>query len=214
MDSSFLNRDGQPVNRSFNAKKVLARQQAELIGILRGVACDSVLSPSEAKFVYEWMNIHKQTDDRVTYTQLLDSLQALEASTNGAFDEPKQLQGILKIINKLVNGGANEPTVLDVTMDVADVIAPSEITFLNQRFCFTGKLKFGTRSKAHHETEQKGGIIVEQVSARLNYLICGDLGSRDWSQSTFGEKIRAALSFKNNGSKLLIVEEHIWAKAL
>ena len=214
MDFSSLNRDGQPVNKSFNARKVQARQQAELIGILRGVACDRVLSASEAKFVYEWMNLHKQTDDGVTYVHLLDTLQALETSTNGKFNEPRELQAVLKIINKLVNGGSCEPTAFDVTMDVADSILPSEIIFNDQTFCFTGKLKSGARAKAHYETEKKGGIIVDQVSSRLNYLVCGDLGSRDWSQSTFGEKIRAALNFKNKGANLLIIDERIWSDAL
>jgi len=214
VDFSSLNRDGQPVNRSFNARKVLARQQAELIGILRGVACDRALSASEAKFVYEWMNLHKQTDDGVTYVNLLDRLQALETSTNGTFNETIQLKKVLKEINKLVNGGSSEPTAFDVTMDVADSILPSDITFNDQTFCFTGKLKFGARAKAHHETEKKGGIIIDQVSSRLNYLVCGDLGSRDWSQSTFGEKIRAALNLKNKGANLLIIDECIWSEAL
>ena len=167
MDKDFLNRDGQPPS-SINAKKVMARQQAELSGILKGVACDKVITPSEAKFVCEWLNLHKQVDDGVTYTRLIDALNSLDHATRGTFEDSIKLQAILLIIRKLVNGGESDPSASDLTMDAADNIPADEIVFEGQHFCFTGKLKFGPRSKAAESTEARLGIITDSVTFKLN----------------------------------------------
>jgi NAD-dependent DNA ligase len=213
MSNNFLNGDGQPPS-GINAKKVRARQQAELAGILKGVACDNIITPSEAKFVYEWINLHRQVEDGVTYTELIETLQSLDLKTAGSFEDPKLLQSVLKSIHKLVNGGSSTPSPADLTSDVADEIEANEIIFEERYFCFTGKLKFGPRSKAHDMTKLRNGFVADGVTNNLDYLVCGDLGSRDWSQSAFGEKIRHALCIRKNGGRLLIISEDTWTNAL
>jgi len=214
MADSFLNQDGQPRNQGFNARKVRARQQAELTGILKGVVCDKALTPSEAKFIYEWMNVHRLTDDGVTYSRLINELQDLFDKTNGTFDNLKRLSHILRLINDLVNGGSNEPTTRDMTMRIGDEVSTGEVTFSEKVFCFTGKLHYGSRTKAHAATIERGGEIALNISSKVHYLVCGDLGSRDWSQSVYGEKIREALMLQVKGSGLLIINENTWADAL
>jgi NAD-dependent DNA ligase len=213
MSNEFLNRDGQPPS-GINAKKVRARQQAELAGILKGVACDNIITPNEAKFVFEWINLHRQVEDGVTYTELIDTLQSLDSKTSGSFEDSKMLQSVLKSIHKLVNGGSSICSPVDLTADVADEIDAGEIIFEERYFCFTGKLKFGSRSKAHEMTKLRKGFVADSVTNTLDYLVCGDLGSRDWSQSSFGEKIRHALCVRKSGGRLLIINEEIWANAI
>ena len=213
MSNDFLNRDGQPPS-GINANKVRARQQAELSGILKGVACDNIITPNEAKFVFEWINVHRQVEDGVTFTDLIEELQSLEMKTRGAFDDPEMLQSVLKSIHKLVNGGSHMPSPTDLTIDIADEIEASEIIFQDRNFCFTGKLKLGPRNKAHEMTKLRNGIVADSVTNKLDYLVCGDLGSRDWSQSSFGEKIRHALCVRKSGGQLLIINEATWAEAI
>lgn len=213
MSNDFLNRDGQPPP-GINANKVRARQQAELAGILKGVACDNIITPHEAKFVFEWINVHRQVEDGVTYTDLIEELQSLEQKTRGGFDDPELLQSVLKSIHKLVNGGSHIPSPTDLTIDIADEIEAGEIIFQDRNFCFTGKLKLGPRNKAHELTKLRNGIVADSVTNKLDYLVCGDLGSRDWSQSSFGEKIRHALCVRKSGGRLLIINEAIWAEAI
>jgi hypothetical protein len=213
MSKEFLNRDGQPPS-GINANKVRARQQAELAGILKGVACDNIITPNEAKFVFEWINVHRQVEDGVTYTDLIEELQSLEQKTRGTFDDPELLQSVLKSIHKLVNGGSHIPSATDLTIDIADEIEAGEIIFQDRNFCFTGKLKLGPRNKAHEMTKLRNGIVADSVTNKLDYLVCGDLGSRDWSQSSFGEKIRHALCVRKSGGRLLIINEAIWAEAI
>jgi hypothetical protein len=213
MNNNFQNGDGQPPS-GINASKVRARQQAELSGILKGVACDNIITPNEAKFVYEWINVHRQVEDGVTYTELIEELKSLDLKTDRSFEDPKILQAILNSIHRLVNGGFNIPSPTDLTADIADEIEAREILFEERRFCFTGKLKFGPRSKAHEMTKLKKGHVAESVTNKLDYLVCGDLGSRDWSQSSFGEKIRHALCLRKSGGRLLIINEGIWIDAI
>jgi hypothetical protein len=213
MSNDFLNRDGQPPP-GINANKVKARQQAELAGILKGVACDNIITANEAKFVFEWINVHRQVEDGVTYTDLIEQLQSLELKTRGSFDDPEMLQYVLKSVHKLVNGGSNIPSPKDLTIDIADEIEAREVIFQDRNFCFTGKLMIGPRNKAHEMTKLRNGIVADSVTNKLDYLVCGDLGSRDWSQSSFGEKIRHALCIRKSVGRLLIINEGVWANAL
>jgi len=213
MSNDFLNRDGQPPS-GINANKVRARQQAEFAGILKGVACDNIITPNEAKFVFEWINVHRQVEDGVTYTDLIEELQSLDMKTGGSFEDPKMLQSVLRFIHKLVSGGSNIPSPADLTIDIADEIEAGEVIFQDRHFCFTGKLKIGPRNKAHEMTKLRNGIVADSVTNKLDYLVCGDLGSRDWAQSSFGEKIRHALCVRKSEGRLLIIKETIWAEAI
>lgn len=60
----------------------------------------------------------------------------------------------------------------------------------------------------------RGGLPSNNVTKRLHYLIIGDLGSRDWVQSTHGRKIEQALEYTREGTGLAIISEEHWFKSL
>lgn len=60
---------------------------------------------------------------------------------------------------------------------------------------------------------QRGGAIAS-VSKKLDYLVIGEIGSRDWIHSTHGRKIEKAVELRNGGARLAIVSERHWQAGL
>jgi hypothetical protein len=58
--SRAIGPDGQPVNRRFNAKHRADREVHELLGLVKGVIADGVVTDSEVVALGEWMQGHKE----------------------------------------------------------------------------------------------------------------------------------------------------------
>jgi NAD-dependent DNA ligase len=87
------------------------------------------------------------------------------------------------------------------------------VNFVDRLFCFTGKFFSGTRQWCEDQVVQRGGAI-GGISRKLNYLVVGEIGSRDWIHSTHGRKIEKAVELVNAGDGLAIVGEEHWVRYL
>lgn len=83
------------------------------------------------------------------------------------------------------------------------------IQFSQRAFCFTGKFYCGTRNWCENQISLRGGIV-STVRKGLDYLVIGEIGSRDWIHSTHGRKIERAVSYNDDGCKIAIVSEQHW----
>jgi NAD-dependent DNA ligase len=87
------------------------------------------------------------------------------------------------------------------------------VHFVDQVFCFTGKFFSGTRQWCEGQVTARGGAL-GAISRKLNYLVVGEIGSRDWIHSTHGRKIEKAMEYVNAGQRLAIIGEQHWASYL
>jgi NAD-dependent DNA ligase len=211
MDKPGLNSEGQPSNPNLNLKRVREREQYELTGLLKGLLCDGPLSARKAEFLYGWINLHRHSSTEWPYSKIHDELHAASHDGFGSRDE---LARINTLINETINGGKAVPQLADHTTSLPIDKEIVSVTISGKSFCFTGKLKWGTRNKAQKLVEEKGGYVSFDVTVNLDYLVLGDLGSRDWRYSTHGEKIKSALSLKERGKGIKIIPESVYLKAL
>jgi len=89
-----------------------------------------------------------------------------------------------------------------------------EIQFPGARFCLTGVFD---RSHDNLKTaiESRGGVVAENVSRKLRYLVVGGSGSTEWKYGTFGTKIEKAMLIKEEGgASLSIISEDQLVTAL
>lgn len=202
--------DGQPINRRFREKDVGIRQVDELIGLLKGILSDKTLVDSEVRFLADWLesNAFAANDwpGSVLKNRILNALQdeVLDAD---------EIQEIREIISSIVNGGNVAPASEELTTDLPIDKPTPEIKFEGQTFCFTGKLVWGKRSAAEIAVLNRGGKIAKP-SKGLNFLVLGQISSRDWKHSTHGLKILNTVQLKENGNIVWIVSEKDWAEAL
>lgn len=86
------------------------------------------------------------------------------------------------------------------------------IEFQNRSFAFTGTFHFGTRSDCFKAIKELGGIASKTVTMSCDYLVIGAKGSGQWSNSSFGRKIIAAIGYREEQGSPQIISEEEWAK--
>jgi len=202
--------DGQPVNRRFREKDVGVRQVDELIGLLKGILSDQSLVDAEVRFLEDWLDSNAFASTDWPGSVLQERIRrALEDDVLDA----DEIGEIREIISSIVNGGKHNGSGQDLTTDLPlDKPIPT-IEFSGKKFCFTGKLLWGSRRDAELAVLNRGGKIVKP-SKTLEYLVLGRISSRDWKHSTHGLKILNAVDLKENGIHIGIISEENWAAAL
>lgn len=198
---------GQPLIKALRQGAVADRNVDELIGIIKGVLFDGVLAGEEATNLLRWLECNRTTLDTwpasVIYPRLRD---ALADGHLGAEEEAELLELLLTTVGNPIPtaAAASDATSLPLTKP-----APP-IAFDHSSFCVTGHFASGSRNWVFEQISQRGGEIKSGVSARLDYLVIGELGSRDWKHSTHGTKILKAVQLVEDGAPIAIVSEQHW----
>ena len=205
------NEHGQPINARYRGQAVQGRQMDELIGLVKGVLADGVVCQQEVDYLLRWLKANRAVANewpaRVIYPRIADAL------ADGHLDAAEEAD-IMALLMQAV-GGSQVP-------DQDGVVATSHSTALplsdpaptiqvpNHSFCFTGRFASGPRSWCESVVTERGGIAMPSITKKLNYLVIGEIGSRDWLHSTFGTKIQKAVEYREAGVPLHIISEQHW----
>ena len=184
----------------------------EIIGIARGLIADGVVNQMEAEFLRQWLdeNMHHAVD---VWPVNVINRRIREVFADGVVDAEERA-ALLEVLSQCVGGAAvvKNAGSLSTTLPL-DNPAPV-VEFSSHTFCFTGEFAFGTRRSCMQQVEERGGLVIDTVSKKLDYLVIGLIGSRDWLHSTHGTKIRKAVEYRDKGRGLAIVGEDHWANHL
>lgn len=207
MERDSLDSDGQPIISAFSAARVNERAIDELIGICKGIISDKILSDGEIQFLIAWLTANKPCCEHWPANVL--STRIAEMLADNVIDEQEKRE----LFNALshITGTTVLPN-LGTSLPI-DNPEPSVI-FPEHSFCLTGQFIYGSRNKCESEIVHRSGILSKNVTLKIDYLVIGLIGSRDWMHSTFGRKIEKAIDFRNKGAALKIVSETHWVKFL
>lgn len=206
-----LGPDGQPyplLNRGSRQRRVIA----ELLGLAKGVIADGVVSSAEAAFLRDWMRANPDAVDTWPCSVVAQRLHDIYA--DGVVDEAER-NDLADLLLDVTGGALDQVEGANPTSNLPlDDPVPS-IEFPGRLFVFTGRFLYGPRKTCEKCVREAGGDTSSSVTLKTNYLIIGDLGSRDWIQSSFGTKIEKAVEYRDGrGAPIAIVHEENWAAAL
>lgn len=198
--------DGQAPTRFVRAEAVADRDIDELVGIVKGVLADGQVVADEARFLVSWIETHTAAGQAWPARVLYPRLRAALADDHIHPYEERELLGLL-----LSAVGSNAPAAGIPSASTALPLCDPQptITFTDRRFCFTGSCYSGTREWCERQVLERGGVI-STVSRKLDYLVIGEIGSRDWVHSTHGRKIEKAIDYRTSGTPLAVVAEKHW----
>lgn len=212
MANDSLDADGQPLNPSYNRGRRTERDISELLGLVKGVLADGIVTDDEAVLLGKWLMAHPDTMDVWPGKVLADRLTRIFA--DGVIDEEERrdLEGLL---NDLVGGQAGlivgETAATSLPLDDP---APA-IEYPGCEFVLTGRFAMGPRPACEALIRDLGGLCGKGVTKRTNYLVIGTFGSRDWAETAYGRKIEKAVHYRDDrGWPLAIVGEDHWAESL
>jgi len=207
-----LDEDGQPDLPVLNAARRTLRDASELLGIAKGVLADGVLHEVEAELVNGWIRSHPDAADDPVLRLLVRRVQHIFSDGHLDDDERLELKGLLE---DLVGGRAPLTLGYDAsTVLPLDKPAPLMCYGRDEVYVFTGRFAYGTRRQVAREILERQSEVDDAVTRRTTFVVLGSFGSRDWTTSSYGTKIRRAVELRESGFSVRIVCEDHWASNL
>lgn len=181
-----------------------------LIGIVQGMLADNELNDREIAFLHQWLS----NNDAIAavWPGSVIAAQVAEILADSHVSETER-QHLVDVLQQLVGGTLTELAesshVSTLPMDKVEVI-----TITDKRFCLTGDFVFGPREICEAAITTRGGEVQAGITKKLNYLVIGGLGSREWKHGSFGTKVEKAMQYKQDGLPIVVVHEDVWASSL
>lgn len=188
------------------------RSVDELLGMCRGILADGEVNQSEAIFLLDWLDRHREFQDTFPFNALYPRVR--DALEDGVLDLDEQ-RDLLGALSSTVGG--------EVATSMGSNSLSTELPFDNpcptilyaaSVFVVTGVFTYGKRRAVCYAIESRGGAIRSAVSASTDYVVVGEIGSRDWLHSSYGRKIQQAVDLRQEGARISIVPERHWAASL
>ena len=207
-----LDLNAQPITQAFRSDAIIDRQIDELIGIIKGVMADGMVHQGEVEFLIEWMTANRKVLDQWPAKAIYPRLVAAMEDGHMDMDEEREIMDLLLATvggnTAPQYGEASNSTSLPYTMPMPIIV------FNDSSFCFTGKFQSGSRKWCEQQIIEQGGTLATGITKKLNYLVIGEIGSRDWLHSTHGRKIEKAIGYNDDGGGIAILGEQHWFEQL
>lgn len=202
----------QLITRAIRAKDVCDRKADELIGICRGIIADGEINQKEAEFIINWINLNcdlvSSYPFNIVYTRISEML------SDGYLSEDEK-EDLFDLMTKLTGGEVIGEDTESMSSSLPLCIPAPTIVFSGSSFVFTGVFTTGARKVLEELVKELGGVIHDIVKKDTDYLVIGDIGSKDWSHSSYGRKIEKAVEYRDTkDTGISIVCESHWAKFL
>lgn len=183
---------------------------AVLLGIAQGLLSDGQLQDSEIRFLRDWLANNEALSSCWPGDVLREQVE--EVLRDGCITETER-DHLVSTLQELVGGRlddlAESPMVTQLAMDEGE-----DIRFDGRVFCLTGDFVFGPRETCQDAITRRGGQIKPNVSKKVDFVVVGGLGSKEWKHGGFGTKVERAVELQREGAKVRIVHEDAWAEAL
>lgn len=193
----------------FNRGNIQDRQTDTLIGLSKGIIADNVINQEEINFLITWLMQNVRVMSNPILENLLSKLDSILTDNVIDQDEAKEIFSILKKL-------AGDETQLDEIPKSSKIPLDDpepKIYFPERKFLFTGTLAYGTRKEAEKEITKRGGILLSNVTQKLNYLIIGEYVQESWAHENFGRKIEKAMEYRDEKQlPIAIVSEEHWLR--
>lgn len=189
----------------------LAKAAQTLIGICMGIAADGAVHDREVLFLSTWLADNPDVTQEWPGSELGRRVKAILAD---GIITPDERADLLETLQQLTGNFFSETGAAAPEGPALPIDDDPCIIFGNRCFCFTGRFLYGTRASCERTILRLGGMAVDTVSRKLDYLVIGTLIEPQWINTTYGRKIEKAIACQQEGAELAVVSERQWTAAL
>lgn len=178
----------------------------QLMGIVQGIIIDKKVNIGELAFLDQWLEENEYLKNSWPYDELYSLTTKIIQDKVITTEEH---QALLSFCHALVgdNSGNSSNTELISSLKAGFYQIDPVITIPESTFCITGVSKKFKREEIAEKIELYGGYMVDNVSAKLNYLVVCNEKNNCWAFTCYGRKIEEAVKHRKNGVPLSIVHE-------
>ena len=194
----------QYINKT-NYFDVLTSGIQKLNGIVKGIAIDNEINIAELKYLDQWLEDNDYLKNTYPYDELYNlTTSIIQDKIIGAEEHEALLNFCQAFIS---NTGDKTNTALLSSLKTGFYQIDPTIIIQEHTFCITGISKKFKRREIAEKIELYGGIVMNNVSSKLDYLIVCDEKNACWAFTCYGRKIEEAIKYRKQGMKLVIVHE-------
>lgn len=184
-----------------------------LQGLCHGILADGVINDIEIYKLHTWLSENEHLNTYYPYDEIRSLVLSIVSDKKIDEEERLVLKAYFNQFVKLNDKDTNDQVRFE-TIDVnisGHCTSEPNVIFPGKTFCITGILKRGNREELQNKIKKLGGIPVESVNRKTDYLIVGDNGNSAWAFSCYGRKVEKALSLRKEGHTIMLIHEFDFA---
>lgn len=194
------------------SKRVSDRIVQEMLGMIRGIVCDGVVTEAEVRAFRGWLATN--SDCLISWPGNVLSERILSILKDNVISPGERLDLYGLFCDTLGEGDISDGRSEGYSTRLPFDDPPPQITFPGNLFCFTGVFVFGERTQCEAVTISRGGQCKKNVLKQPMTVVIGGYGSGRWVQSAFGRKIEEAMDYRTKGVPIQMVSEELWTEAV
>lgn len=180
-----------------------------LHGICHGILADGEITDEEVFNLHTWLNRNTHLNTFYPYDEIRSMVLSIVRDKKVDEDEKLVLKAYFKQFANIINPDIKQKIDED-TKDISIAeycTSEPEVIFEGKTFCITGALKRGKREELQNDISKLGGIPVNNISKKTDYLIVADHGNPAWAFSCYGRKIEQAIGLRKAGHSIMLIHE-------
>ena len=178
-------RCGQAIEGMYSEK---TRAMQKLQQIVLEIIEDNDISEKEISELREWLEQHEELKGYYPFDKIFEVVERI--MFDGLMDANEK-QVLLDILDAFINPHTDA----------------SEVNFAGKTVCLSGEFNYGSKKQVEELLSEKGAILVNSVTGKLDVLILGETGSAAWKYGNYGSKYEKACQLNEKGKSILIVKE-------
>jgi hypothetical protein len=203
MSKTFLNTQGQP-DPGFHFANNEIKAINTLYGFIMGITADRTVTDDEVIFLKLWLD--NNADYLNTFPLNIIKRRVDEILADGIINQEER-ENLYDILIELQGNDFHDSGMAGGFSNGTFLEEPNFLHIKGANFCLTGEFISGPRNRCEQALSKFGGIPSKSVTKKLDYLIVGTMGSRDWITAGHGRKLEKALHYKQQGHQITIISE-------
>jgi hypothetical protein len=186
-----------------------------LQAVVSGIAADDIITMDELSNLSDWLAEHEDLRTCYPYDEIDSLIVAAMADHQISSHEHAQLLNFFRDFSEIGDHRTIQKTATSDPVTVAGICAVCpEIRITGSLICFTGASERYTRHKFSELVTTHGGLVTDNVSKKLKYLVIGAQGNPCWAYACYGRKVETVVTLRKQGHPILIVHENDFHDAI
>lgn len=185
------------------------REVAEMLGLVRQVLADGVVTEEEARALSAFVRARPEIASRWPGDVLALRLERIFEDRKV---DPEEQEELARLLSQILEAEGEQDAAEGPPLPLDD--PPPVVRFAGRTFVFAGPLALGSRGSCNRILVKLGATYATAVTERTDYLVVGAFPGADWRRSSAADEIERALELKARGAPLAIVSEEEFTRAL
>ena len=161
-----------------------------LDGILKGITVDGEVTEAECKNLRQWLYDNIYLSDHFPFNK---AIELIDKVLEDSIITKEESAYITSVINEMLN------PVQSLSSQVHSVEG--------KHVCLSGNFAFGAKSAVEKYIVERGGIMDANLKKSTNMLIIGDNECQEYSNGSYGTKVKKAMEYNTKGCDIQIIKE-------